>query len=418
MRIGSLFTGTGALDMAAQAMLGGELAWVSDIKPAAEKFLAHRHPDVPNIGDLVRLFPAVGPLPREAYDLAVEILVGGWPCQPHSSAGKRLGEDDPRALWPNVLRVITELRPLVFLGENVARVASNGELRRVVRSLAALGYVGAWRCRTAAEDGAPHKRDRVFVIALRADVTADAARHGWHEGRAEHARQLGGSDAAELGAAAARRATGGDRLRLLPTPHQNMTTGAGTSGRDGGMNLQTAVTLLPTPAVADARNTRNATAGRTPENDRHHSGWTLSDVAHASRWGVYADAITRWEQILGRPAPEPTKGITKAGNPQLNPEFPEWMMGLPQGWVTDLDMPRNHQLSMIGDGVVPAQAESAYRDLLADLAAIQHDPILAAIESASSYEDLLGLWREHQADWTQAHTDAAAARRDRIEVAS
>lgn len=363
MKIGSLFTGTGALDLAARAVFGGEVAWHSDIKPAAVTFLDHRFPATPNIGDITRMFPAVGPVPREALDLAVDLLTFGWPCQPHSSAGKRLGEDDPRALWPNVARAVAELRPRILLGENVARVISNGELRRAVASLAALGYVGAWRCVTAESVGAPHRRDRLFLLALRADAAADPL---GLELRDEPGRS-GGPGGSGAGVAGDHGPARSPRLRLLPTPHQNMTTGAGTSGRDGGMNLQTAVTLLPTPAVADARNTRNATAGRSEGQEHHHSGWTLSDVAHADRWGIYAQAVARWEPIMGRPAPEPTKGLTRNGNPQLNPAFPEWMMGLPAGWVTDVDMPRNHQLSMIGDGVVPLQAAAAYRGLLEEL---------------------------------------------------
>lgn len=356
MKIGSLFTGTGALDMAARAVFGGEVIWHSDIKPAAVSLLEHRYPDTPNLGDITLIDPRdVDP---------VDLLTFGWPCQPHSSAGKRLGEADPRALWPEVHRLVVGLRPRILLGENVSRVASNGELRRVVRSLAEVGYVGSWRCHTAGSEGAPHRRDRLFLLAHR----ADAADPFGLQLRDEPGRRggPGGQGARVAGDDGAQRSV--PRLTLLPTPHQNMTTGAGTSGREGGLNLQTAVTLLPTPAVADARNTRNATAGRSEGQEHHHSGWTLSDVAYAQRWGRYAEAIARWEQIIGRPAPEPTKGLTRTGRPLLNPAFPEWMMGLPQGWVTEVPgLTRNQQLSMIGDGVVPRQAEAAYRALLGEL---------------------------------------------------
>jgi DNA (cytosine-5)-methyltransferase 1 len=143
------------------------------------------------------------------------------------------------------------------------------------------------------------------------------------------------------------------------------------------MNLQTAaVTLLPTPTVNDSRNGRNATAGRNAENPTHHAGWTLSDVAHASRWGVYAAAIERWERTLGRPAPDPTQPSLRTGGPQLAPPFVEWMMGLPEGWVSQAENLaarqsgyRNARLSLLGDGVVPQQAEHAYRLCLGALTA-------------------------------------------------
>lgn len=318
MRIGSLFTGTGALDMAARSVLGGELTWCSDIKPAAVRFLAERYLDVPNLGDITRIDPRdVDP---------VDVLTFGWPCQPHSSAGKRLGEADPRALWPEVHRLIVGLRPRILLGENVARIRTNGELRRVVRSLAEVGYVGSYRTLRASDVGAPHRRDRVFLVAT--DAAADPAPEHDHRSRA-----------------------------------------AGTCGWDEPPDGRDSagLTLLPTPAVADARNTRNATAGRSEGQGHHHSGWTLSDVAYAERWGVYAEAIAHWEQVLGRPAPEPVRGTTRVGKPLLNAEFAEWMMGLPAGWVTEVPgLTRNQQLSMIGDGVVPAQASAAFAELLAE----------------------------------------------------
>lgn len=365
MRIGSLFTGYGGLDMAAQAALGGEPVWHSDIKPAAVELLAHRHPDVPNIGDLTVTFPkdpdqVALPVPP------IDALVAGWPCQPHSAAGKRLGEADPRALWPNVTRAIRETRPAIFLGENVARVTGNGELRRVVRSLAEIGYVGAWRCVRASDVGACHRRDRLFIVA----IATDTARVGRAEGWTRDARQLRRSNAS-VGR------DGLPDLTLLPTPSASNygTNQGGAAGRVGPVreSLDTMArngrfNLLPTPAVADARNTRNATAGRTPANDRHHSGWTLSDVAYASRWGVYAAAIHRHEQVFGRAAPEPTQLSPRTGKPQLAPQFVEWMMCLPEGWVTDVPgLTRNQQLSLLGDGVVPAQAVHAFSGLLAHL---------------------------------------------------
>jgi DNA (cytosine-5)-methyltransferase 1 len=91
-------------------------------------------------------------------------------CQPFSSAGLRLGASDPRALWPWVAEMIRFTRPTYLFGENVARIRLHGELRRVVRTLAALGYVGSWWCLTAADVGAPHKRERLTLFAVRADA--------------------------------------------------------------------------------------------------------------------------------------------------------------------------------------------------------------------------------------------------------
>lgn len=81
-------------------------------------------------------------------------------------------------------------------------------------------------------------------------------------------------------------------------------------------------------------------------------------------WGKYEPAIRRWERITGVPAPCPVEPGTK-GNRRLAPPFPEWMMGLPPGWVTDVPgLTRSQQLRAIGNGVVPQQVAAAVRDLL------------------------------------------------------
>jgi DNA (cytosine-5)-methyltransferase 1 len=80
-------------------------------------------------------------------------------------------------------------------------------------------------------------------------------------------------------------------------------------------------------------------------------------------WGQYESAIRRWEVMFGSEAPQPTEPAPKGGQ-RLNPVFVEWMMGIPEGWVTSLDIPRTHKLKMLGNGVVPYQAAVAYLELL------------------------------------------------------
>lgn len=95
-------------------------------------------------------------------------------------------------------------------------------------------------------------------------------------------------------------------------------------------------------------------------------------------WGPYAPAIERWEQLLGRPAPAATEPSPfKTGRFRLNARFVEWMMGLPEGWVTDIDIKRNDQLKALGNGVVPQQAYAAFENILrayADEAELENFP--------------------------------------------
>jgi DNA (cytosine-5)-methyltransferase 1 len=88
-------------------------------------------------------------------------------------------------------------------------------------------------------------------------------------------------------------------------------------------------------------------------------------------WGVYEAAIRRWEAVLGRPTPHPTQPGSH-GRPVLAPAFVEHLMGLSEGWVTDLPLPRTAQLRALGNGVVPQQAAYAVALLLDDLAQLLH----------------------------------------------
>jgi DNA (cytosine-5)-methyltransferase 1 len=83
-------------------------------------------------------------------------------------------------------------------------------------------------------------------------------------------------------------------------------------------------------------------------------------------WGKYAPAIERWEEVLDRPAPAPTKPDGKDGSHRLSSAFTEFLMGLPEGWVVGNGLTRNEELKMCGNGVVPQQAATALRALLHD----------------------------------------------------
>jgi DNA (cytosine-5)-methyltransferase 1 len=101
--------------------------------------------------------------------------------------------------------------------------------------------------------------------------------------------------------------------------------------------------------------------GREKEKNLNH------DVARndlITNWGKFEPAIRRWEQTLGRSAPAPTKADGKEGAHRLSSAFTEWMMGLPNGWITDVGLSRNDELKACGNGVVPQQAELALRVLL------------------------------------------------------
>jgi len=116
--------------------------------------------------------------------------------------------------------------------------------------------------------------------------------------------------------------------------------------------------LLPTVTVQDGKNT-----GGASQYERNTKPLN-TQVLVGLEWGKFAPAIARWEKTLGRPAPAPTKPDGKDGAHRLSSAFTEWMMGLPEGWITDCGLTRNEELKACGNGVVPQQAALALSLLL------------------------------------------------------
>lgn len=155
MRSGELFAGVGGLGMAVDAVFGTRPAWFAEVDTAPSKVLAYRHPDVPNLGDVTKVdWPTT---PR------VQVLAGGYPCQPFSVAGRRHGTDDPRHLWPHMVTAIATQRPRFIVLENVRGHLSIG-FDEVLRDLHWLDYSAEWTVNRAADAGAPHRRARIFVL--------------------------------------------------------------------------------------------------------------------------------------------------------------------------------------------------------------------------------------------------------------
>ena len=159
LTVGSLFSGIGGLDLGLERA-GMKVIWQSEIDPYACKVLKKHWPEVPNHGDIKQIdWRAVEP---------VDVICGGYPCQPFSTAGKRQGTDDPRHLWPWVRTAISELRPRYAILENVRGHLSMGGLQ-VIGELAEIGYDAEWRVVSAAGLGAPHRRERIIIVAYPSD---------------------------------------------------------------------------------------------------------------------------------------------------------------------------------------------------------------------------------------------------------
>ena len=158
LTVGSLFAGIGGFDLGFERA-GFEIRWQVEIDPFCRAVLAKHWPHVRRYEDV----RTVG-----AELAAVDVLCGGFPCQPHSLAGRRAAAADERDLWPEFRRLICELEPRWVVAENVPGILSSDAGRffgDILRDLAACGYDAEWDCLPASAFGAPHRRDRVWIVA-------------------------------------------------------------------------------------------------------------------------------------------------------------------------------------------------------------------------------------------------------------
>ncbi|MGV9588208.1 DNA cytosine methyltransferase [Streptomyces tendae] len=480
LRIGSLFTGTGALDLAVMDVYDAEVVWHSQYEPPdkngkedknqyAAKILARHWPDVPNLGDITKI-DWQGVLDEHG---PVDILTGGFPCQDVSSAGRRVGlnPDSRSGLWNHMAHAISILQPKLVVIENVEGLLSapaasdmepcpycvgDGHAEPVLRAcgavlgdLASLGLDAEWGRYGADQVGAPHRRRRIIIRAW--PVDADAADVGHERGRSArngrsrsedrdlHAAHASGEgwqgEGAQRGRSGRRSGAVADADGWGREGHQERDSGSvnGQPEREPrldpvgrGARRETVEAACPTclcpvsdhdsdglcagclhctdpelgqpgfcpddcPVCADEADADAKGDGRhegRPESARQQGrpdaaqprgaapAYTDSSGCRADvldlrpgepdlDWSDYEPAIRRWERILGRRAPWPTDALGR-----LSPVFTEWLMGLPDGWVTDTPgLTRPAMLRALGNGVVWQQAAYALRDLHARVAA-------------------------------------------------
>lgn len=294
-----MFAGYSGLEMGVRQVLDAQPAWFAEIDPAPARILAHHYPQVPNLGDVTRVDW------EEVRDSQpIDILTAGYPCQPFSQAGHRKGTNDERHLWPHVYAAIKSLRPRLAVFENVLGHLTLG-LDTVLKDLAEIGWDAQWTTLRASDVGAPHHRERLFILATNPDGFRPQA------------------------------------------------------GR---------LTRRPAPQI-------------TWDNDLHSTLAGLSRAANINhemklRWGDTAPAILTWVMLTGR---EPPPIVIDHPDRQLHPRFPEsraatnpefieWLMGLPAGWVTEVPgLTRNQQIKALGNGVLPQCAATAIRGMMCEL---------------------------------------------------
>lgn len=165
MNVGSLFSGVGGIELGFERARGFTTKWFVERDDYAQAVLRKHWPDAIIYDDVTQV--DFGTVPK------VDVLTGGFPCQDISNAGKRVGIEGSRSgLWKEYLRAIRALRPRYVFVENVAALLGRG-VDVVLGDLASLGYDAEWHCVSASSVGAPHRRDRIFIIAYLVDSDYD-----------------------------------------------------------------------------------------------------------------------------------------------------------------------------------------------------------------------------------------------------
>lgn len=233
--VGALFAGYGGLDLAVEEVFNAKLAWVSEYDKGPSKVLAHHWPNVPNLGDITQIdWRNVPP---------VDIITGGYPCQPFSLIGSRKGHAHAQHLWPHALDAIRHIRPHYAIFENVAGHLSLG-FDTVLGDLTEIGYDVRWTTLRASTAGAPHKRERLFIVA-----TNSSSKRHWEYSREPLAEKAGPE------------------------------------------------------------------AGNEPADNAR--------IWAAETWGPFAAAVTHWQRIVRRPAPNPIQPLpansaNRSGEPKAS----------------------------------------------------------------------------------------------------
>ena len=344
-------------------------------------------------------------LPVESFRDRVDILTGGYPCQPFSAAGKRLGEEDPRHLWPYICDIIRAVRPVRCFFENVEGHISLG-LREVISDLESLGYKVAWGIFSAREVGAPHQRKRVYIMAncdnglsqfshKEIRTGGDASINGSElMGNSKHH----GSSSTQIGGSNAENARGPEK------GSEDAVQSSGASGRSNNESLSRSDTMADSQselskrtiserdrigqseeALGDRSDSEGASSVADTDSTRSREGGISCKGADGSKLvsngqaggTILADPINERSQRQ----PGDGKNVNKRGwfNPKQDGSISEegvLSRGHTAGWwppeprlgrVVDGCANRVDRIRLLGNGVVPQTAAKAWMVLSEEL---------------------------------------------------
>ncbi len=313
MNAGSLFSGIGGLDLALEAC-GVEVKWQVENDKYCNKVLERHWPDVRRYSDMRT---------TDFRELEhVDLVFGGFPCQPFSVAGKNRGECDERNMWPDTFRAIRQSGCKIAFMENVPNLLTYQYFGTILADLASIGFNAEWDCFTASEVGAPHRRKRLYILAY--------ARRGGDE-RLRKCGELEGTKA-EI-----QTEVGEQRLRREIDHIQSNVASAGCQHqhiqqRIHGAEYQGSCGQLDNADVPQLPG-HELSVGSTQEHAKPYIA--------GFQWPPSPGDVDRWAYLLSE-------------MPSLEPALCRMANGIPD---------RTHRLKTLGNAVVPATGELAFRTL-------------------------------------------------------
>lgn len=359
LNILSICTGGAGLDLGVElaipsartvCMVEREAFSVASLVAAMEQGLIHPAP----VWSDARTFDG------RAWRGAVDGLIGGIPCQPHSLAGRKQGSNDARDLWSTARRIIVQSGAWFVVIENVGGMLAAGSdeiagAERVCGDLHKLGFQVEGGLFTASEVGASHQRERVIILGV-ADAVCERGR-SWDGGR-QDAAHADASGQGSVGPVVDSKSIGRGEGRTQSGFRRGRDSSAGPSGSMGNSSGIVGEDII---------DRAGATGQRVVALDRAASGNADGRGAAGNLSREREDATPSWVRSLFAPGPADLSSWcdTLASSPELEPAFRRVADGL----ASRMDIGRVDRLRMLGNGVVPLQAAYALRTLVTRLAA-------------------------------------------------
>lgn len=327
--------------------------------------------------------------PGRQYRGHVDCIIGGIPCQPHSVAGKRLGRDDERDLWSAFRRILVQTGAWCALIENVPGMVTSGGLERVWRDLRRLGFAVEAGLFSAQEVGASHGRERLFVLAVRAEELEHAAGRGRGregdlgkpadgvDGRLQHLGDAAGlRNVRDLG--------GQERTEQTPSRNKHVEQSDQGSGRPNSNDAGDGQPMGDAGGVrGEQRRGADEIGGRAGEaKQAGMGGGCMVDPVgirppqrghdYGRNVGNVPDAASQWPLFAPGPDSAIWRDVGREAPGRLPATTQSTLRDMADGLAGSLDADRIDALRMLGNGVVPLAAAHAVRSLGVALAR-RHD---------------------------------------------